>query len=156
MTTVRILAIATLGVLALAGCAVPGEQRSAEQVVREITNRVAHATPGVVITAETDPNHLLGRPGGYTSKATFVDSRIDPSGVLDPMPGSVDIGSSVEVFDDASGAERRAEYIRSIGEAAPVLTEYDYVAGSVLLRVSGELTPTQAAEYEAALTAAVG
>lgn len=36
---------------------------------------------------------------------------------------------------------------------APVLgSEYDYVVGSLLIRVSGVLTPTQAGAYKAAAT----
>ena len=39
-------------------------------------------------------------------------------------------------------------------KASPMLgTEYSYVDGSVLLRVSQALTPGQAGEYETALTA---
>jgi hypothetical protein len=49
----------------------------------------------VVYTAETDPSHLLGRPGQYLSQAMFADSRIHPSSF--DQPESVDRGGSVEV-----------------------------------------------------------
>lgn len=146
------LLIVVVAALTLIGCSAPTEQRTAEQVMRDLTVRVEPAAPGVVFTAETDPNDLLGRPGGYTSKASFIDDRIDPEEVIDPGPGSVDIGGSIEVFDDADAAGRRADYIGKISQALPALTEYDYVSGRVLLRVSGELTPQQAAAYEAALS----
>ena len=46
----------------------------------------------------------------------------------------------------------RAAYIESIEKALPMLgTEYDYLNGPVLLRVSQDLTPTQAKGYQRAL-----
>jgi hypothetical protein len=61
------------------------------------------------------------------------------------------------VFANHAGAVRRARYIQGIIQAAPVLgAEYDYVAGAVLLRVSGQLTPAQARRYRAAIAAITG
>ncbi len=52
---------------------------------------------------------------------------------------------------------RRARYIQRIVQAAPALgAEYDYVAGAILLRVSGQLTPAQARRYKAAFAAITG
>jgi hypothetical protein len=107
---------------------------------------------GEVYTAETDPNKLLGRPNGYTSKATFTDTRIDPASVPRATPGSVDAGGSVEVFDTEAAASARQQFIKQTMQTAQILgTEYSYVDGPVLLRISQQLTPEQAAEYEAAL-----
>jgi hypothetical protein len=39
------------------------------------------------------------------------------------------------------------------GQTAPMVSEYDYVSGPVLLRVSKELTAAQAGEYQAVLNA---
>ncbi|MEV7782989.1 hypothetical protein [Kitasatospora sp. NPDC088351] len=51
---------------------------------------VAKAVPtaklGKTVTAEDDPNHLLGRPGQYTSKVTFTDS-LRVSKILTPAQG---------------------------------------------------------------------
>jgi hypothetical protein len=99
------------------------------------------------LTASTDPNNLLGRPGGYTSKADWTDSRSKPK-----LDDEVQRGGSVEVYDDPAAAEERAKYIADTLKAAKIFgTEYHYLNGGVLLRVSGALTPDQAAEYEAAL-----
>lgn len=103
----------------------------------------------IVYTAATDPNHLLGRPNGYDSKASFTDTRIKPS---DSTQGNVDAGGSVEVFAAAADAQARKTYIQAAEKSAPIVgTEYDYVTGRVLLRVSSVLTPDQAQQYEAAL-----
>jgi hypothetical protein len=106
----------------------------------------------VVYTEASDPNDLLGRPGGYTSKASFVDTRIDEEEVSASEEGSVELGGGVEVFEEADQAKDRSEYIQSITEEVDLLgPEYNYVEGPVLLRLSKQLTPTQAKEYEVAL-----
>lgn len=106
----------------------------------------------IVYTAATDPNHLLGRPGGYLSKAGFADTRINPKDAKDDSPGAVDLGGDIEVFADAAGANARADYIRKAMAAMPMLgTQYEYVSGPVLLRLSQVLTPDQAAAYKKAL-----
>jgi hypothetical protein len=125
---------------------------TAGQVARRLK---AHGLPvaGIeVFTAADDPDHLLGRPGEYTSKSEFADSRITGE-----AGQGVTAGGSVEVFADQAGAVRRARYIQALVQAAPVLgAEYDYVAGGVLLRVSGQLTPAQARQYKRALAAITG
>jgi hypothetical protein len=97
-----------------------------------------------VYTAETDPNNLLGRPGGYESKATFRDTRIERG-------TGVGGGGSVEVFKDDDGAIRRREQMERISQSSPVLGEYTYQRGSVVLRIARALTPDQAQAYEQAL-----
>ncbi len=96
-------------------------------------------------TQRTDVNHLLGRPGGYVSKANWVDARIK-----DQVPGfDVADGGSVEVFTNLGDAKSRLNYLVSIGKAAPALmNEYDYLVGRAVLRVSTTLIPSEAAEYK--------
>lgn len=97
-------------------------------------------------TATNDPNHLLGRPGGYTSKTAFVDSRINE---LEAEPGSIEAGGSVEVFSNHAEAQARVNYISKMEQIMTVFgNEYDYVNGNTVLRVSSLLTPAQAATYE--------
>jgi hypothetical protein len=108
----------------------------------------------IVYTAATDPNHLLGRPTGYTSKCAWVDSRVPASDLTARSSGSVGNGGSIEVFRSASGATARAKYIFTADKAIPLLgSEYDYLRGPVLIRVSNYLTPAQAATYGAAFHA---
>lgn len=99
----------------------------------------------------TDPNKQLGRPGGYVDKVAFTDSRIQAADVADDKEGSIELGGGVEVFATEAEAQARADYIKEVTAGMPALTEYGYVKGGVLLRLSRQLTPTQAAEYEAAL-----
>lgn len=122
---------------------------TAEQVVAELAERIPTATPGVVFTAESDPDHLLGQVGGYLSKAAFLDGRIDP-GTATAEDGGVQRGGLVEVFADDQGAARRMSYLQELGP--PYGEEYNYVSGPMLLRVANALTPWQASEYATALT----
>lgn len=99
-------------------------------------------------TARTDENHLLGRQGEYVRKVNFTDKRI-PSEESAGDPTSIDAGGSIETFANTDDAERRFQYVKAITQSVQVFAEYDYlVGGTVLLRLSNVLTPTQAAAYE--------
>jgi hypothetical protein len=102
-------------------------------------------------TAEDDPNHLLGRPNGYSSKTAFADSRVKAEDVEYTQSDAVERGGSVEVFADEAGAKARMDFIQSATKGMPALGEYDFVKGPVLVRVSRFLTPEQSKEYEVAL-----
>jgi hypothetical protein len=109
-------------------------------------------TSTYVFTAANDPNHLLGRPNGYVAKVAWTDSRINASDLgVDNSAGSVDLGGSIEQYSGSGDAKSRMKYIQSIEKAMPMVgTEYDYVVGTFLVRVSSQLTPTQADAYEKA------
>ena len=125
---------------------------SAKVIIEDLAKLGLPARLTVVFTAATDPNHLLGRPNGYLSKASFSDKRVPASDTTGDSKGDVDYGGSVEVFATANEAKARAAYIESVLEANPMLgTEYDYLNGPVLLRVSQYLIPSQAEEYQRAL-----
>ncbi|WP_030172692.1 hypothetical protein [Streptomyces sp. NRRL S-813] len=116
----------------------------------QISGKVSSAKLSGTVTAENDPNHLLGRPNQYTSKITFEDSRVSPTDVSGSEKGDVDRGGAIEVFGSPSDAKARADYIQTATKSMPALAEYDYVHGKVLVRVSHYLTPKQAAAYKTA------
>lgn len=123
------------------------ETPDAESVVKSLAESIGDAQPATVYTAATDPNNLLGRPGGYTSKADFTDGRAKPK-----LDDEVQNGGSVEVYADPAEAEERATFVAETLDKMKIFgTEYHYLKGGILLRVSGALTPEQAAEYEKAL-----
>jgi hypothetical protein len=108
----------------------------------------------IVYTAATDPNHLLGRPLGYLSKCAWSDSRVPAADTAGLSSGDVGFGGGVEVFSTAAEATARAQYIATAEAAVPLVgSEYDYLAGRILIRVSQYLTPSQAATYGAAFGA---
>jgi len=97
-------------------------------------------------TASSDPNELLGRPGQYTGKANFQDKRLTPSQDFD-----ISGGGSVETFANEDEAAARYEYVGAIAEGSALFAEYDFLEGTVVLRLSKELTPAQVKAYEKAL-----
>jgi hypothetical protein len=123
----------------------------ANQIMAQLSTLVPEAHEILVLTAATDPNRLLGRPNEYTSDVRFADSRVPASDSAGDKLGDVDFGGSIEVFPTAADARARARYIQAVTAALPMASEYDYVQGDVLIRVSHYLMPADAAQYEAAL-----
>jgi hypothetical protein len=97
----------------------------------------------------SDPNKLLGRPGQYIGKANFHDRR------LSGREFTVDNGGSVETFANKTNAQIRYRYIHAISTSSSLFAEWNYVEGTVVLRLSHELTPRQAKQYERAFRRAV-
>jgi hypothetical protein len=129
----------------------------ATQVIKDLAAAGLPVKLTITYTAATDTNHLLGRPNGYDSKAAFADSDVKESQVRDRSKGSVDFGGSVEAFSTPAAALARGTYLQKILAAAPILgSEYDYVSDGTLLRLSGILTPAQAAAFQAPLAQITG
>lgn len=140
------------GVLLLALAACGGEsdaskEGDADSAVQRIEKQVAEVTEAIAITEDNDPNDLIGRPNGYESGVILRDER----GECDEL--GVTCGAVLETWPDADAAQERSDYILGILEDSPALgSEYHYLDGATLLRVTGELTPSEAADYEAALS----
>ena len=81
-----------------------------------------------VYTAATDPNHLLGRQGEYTSKVEWSGGGED---------------SGIEAFADAGDAQLRFAYLRAF--RPPIGDGYDYLYRATILRLASIYTPAQAA-----------
>ncbi|MGX1480386.1 UNVERIFIED_CONTAM: hypothetical protein RKD50_009194 [Streptomyces canus] len=123
---------------------------SARSAFSRVASEVPQAKLSGTVTAANDPNHLLGRPNQYTSKVTFTDTRVNAADVSGTDKGALERGGAIEVFAGPSDAKARADYIHTVTKSMSALAEYDYVHGTVLVRVSHYLTPDQAAEYEVA------
>lgn len=99
----------------------------------------------VVLTAETDPNDLLGRPGQYIAKGYWVDTRLPTQETLD-----MDAGGTIEIFGNEEDLATRKAYIEILAKSS-LFVQYIYAEGLVLLRLPNAFTPKQATEYEKAL-----
>jgi hypothetical protein len=96
------------------------------------------------LTAATDPDGLLGRPGAYTSKATFHDPLHDPttgqpSGAVEVFGSSRDrdtrraaLSSSGEV-DLAVGGTGLLRLYPAIAQQSQAVAAYRATLGSLLL-----------------------
>lgn len=107
-------------------------------------------TQVTVYTPTTDPNHLMGRQGEYTSKTAWVDPVANQVQSGDPSsdPGGIEHGGGIEAFATVSDAEARLSYLQ--GFRPPFGDGYDYLLGTAILRLSYDLTPSQAATYKTA------
>lgn len=146
------LVLATMATVAACGSSQSATTSTPQTLIAKFKTAGLPVASTYTFTAENDPNHLLGRPNGYVAKMAWTDSRIKASdpGAND-SPGGVGGGGSIEQYPDHGGAKSRARYIQSAEKALPMMgTEYDYVVGNALVRVSSQLTPAQAEAYKKA------
>lgn len=127
---------------------VPTETPTAKSIYDTLKSSVTSVGNYVEYTEDTDTNGLLGRPNQYTQKINFADTAIEQSDESDPQ------GGSIEVFATSEDAQSRADYIDSVTQDTPTLQEYHYINGTVLLRLSYDITPSVAKEYEQAFNSA--
>lgn len=169
----KLLALAaTVAVAAaLSGCGQAAEPEvevpkydgmDAAQVVDFLKSEGLPIEDVVVYDEATDPNGSLGRPGEYSSKASFVDGSLKPewdaavqyanqynNGELYETP--FDYGGTVEVFDTVEECVARAEYLQTFIDGGGILGKfYMYRYDNVLLRLDYDVIPSDAAKYEAA------
>ena len=106
-------------------------------------------TKAVAQTESTDPNNLLGRPGKYTERVSFDL----PGGDVSAKVGETDRGGVIEWWPSHNDAQGRADKIQAVlrGRAEPA-SEYDYVHGPALVRVTGKVLPELAKKFPAVLT----
>lgn len=127
----------------------PAKALDAAGVLAQLTAAGLPLTNPHVQDENTDPNNLLGRPGGYTSRASFDLAGGDTT--ADPY--FVDRGGVIEVYPTTAGAKARSEAIQGALQATQILgTEYHYLNGPVLVRITGRLKPTAAAPFGTAVS----
>lgn len=124
--------------------------KSADQILAELKAKGLPIGDTFTYTAANDPNNLLGRPGQYISKDNFKDTRISSSDT--GVDISVGDGGAVETFANTADAQKRFAYLQSISTSGNAMfAEYEYLDGVTILRISSQLTPDQAKEYQTAL-----
>ncbi|MGW5670985.1 hypothetical protein ACWEVO_24065, partial [Micromonospora sp. NPDC003776] len=128
----------------------PAAPLDAKIMLAKLTAAKLGLTHGSVQDEDTDPNNLLGRPNGYTSRACADMPGGDPDG----EKYDISRGLVIEVWPTAGDADGRSKYIQDTLKNMRILgTEYHYRAdqGRVLVRVSGKVKPSLAKKVEAAL-----
>jgi len=101
----------------------------------------------VIYTQLTDPDGLLGTTDGPAEKVAFVDARINAGRVHDRSYGSLELGGTIEVYDDARTATAMAAQAAARPGSGRVVT-WD----GVLLVLSQHLTKLQADGYVVPIT----
>ena len=119
---------------------------SATELAELLRTQIPSITQILTITEDNDPNDLIGRPNGYIDAVIIYDSNVACT-----EPGA-SCGATLEIWSDRATATARSEYIQGILTESPALgTEYNFLSGVALLRVDGDIKPSVAATYEAAL-----
>lgn len=119
---------------------------TALSVAESIKATIPEVAELIEITEDNDPNSLIGRPNGYVAASVLVDSRLPRCTDL-----GADCGVMIEQWPDQATAQNRKDYIQSVLKPMPMLgQEWNTVEGDLLLRVSGELKPSEAKAYETA------
>lgn len=146
--------------VALAGCkpasnepppVVAPKVETAEDVANGLVKAGLPVANIKVVTAETDDNKMLGRPGQYNSKVYFDDTR---------HPTKEDefetVENTIEGFPSEEEAKRRQEYVAEVTKAMPMFNQYIYRAGKFVLRLDKAVLPDEAKAYETALSKITG
>jgi hypothetical protein len=127
--------------------------RTVDQLLQGLKTHGLPIGASFTYNAGNDLNHDLGRPGQYIGKVNFKDTRLSST---EQGPAIlVHNGGSIEVFANTTDARHRFTYLQALSKSAEEreFMEYEYLDGVVVLRLSGLLTPDQAAQYQRALKA---
>lgn len=115
---------------------------TADQVINKMQDAGLPIDGVIVYDEQTDWNKLLGRPNQYISKINFADTRLEQTDPENPE------GGTIEVFNNSSDLKKRKKHNEMVMEQYPIFTEYLFVNGNYILRLSYDLTKDQAEEYK--------
>jgi hypothetical protein len=121
-----------------------------QKVAESLKAQIAKIGKVVKITEDSDANDLIGRPGQYDAATFMQDTRLPCTAKDNYDELSIDCGAKVERWASTKDAKARAADIRQKLKAYGLGAEYDYVRDGLVLRVSGDIKPSQAKKYEAA------
>lgn len=105
------------------------------------------------VTEDNDPNGNLNKAGGYTAQVYFSSPLVkDEYGLFtgDVIEDGTTCGGSVEVYKTVSEAKKRNEYLSSFDGG--ILSNGSHtVYGSIIIRISDELTASEQKTLEEAV-----
>jgi hypothetical protein len=109
-----------------------------------LQSQIPDVTELVKLDEDNDPNDLIGRPSGYKAATVIFDSRVSCEG---DEPG-VDCGATIEEWPSQEDAEKRSDYIQDLQTGSSLLgSEWNTVRDNLLLRVTGNMNPSDAEAY---------
>ena len=120
--------------------------RTAEELVVALRQNGLPVLGWSLVTGPTDPDHLLGKPGQYTSKVTFSDRRLVSGGGTEAA--NLADGGAIEVFATPAAAARR---VKALAGASAQVSRH----GLVVLALSRRLGTTAVKRYRDAVEHAV-
>ena len=124
-------------------------QLDAQQLYAALQKAKLPVSDGTAVTASTDPDGRLGKPGAYTSRVDFLDTALAQPGTA----WSLANGGAIEVFASDADARRAMKVLTAANNAHP--TEHDYLSKTVILRLALNVTADQQSAYGLAVRRAV-
>jgi hypothetical protein len=119
-------------------------------------NKVDGVTGTQAVTANNDPEGLLGKEGGYTDCVYFTVKEISASAVpgKNIVEKGTDAGGAVEVYASLEEARARCDYLG--GFDGTVLYSGSYaIVGTMVIRTSYKLTNQQQIDLTSAIATAM-
>lgn len=115
-----------------------------EAFVLERLGKVGDVDGMVAVTEDNDPNGKLNKAGGYTAAVFFSSSLVDQGSVYGDslMDKGTAAGGSIEVYASEEDAQKRNDYLSSF-DGSILSNGAHRVLGTVVIRVSDELTASQ-------------
>lgn len=119
-----------------------------DDFVIERLQTIETITEIAAVTEDHDPNGKLNKQGGYIGCIYFTDSQVDRSQLYieEGEDNVIDVGTigggAVEIFSNVEDAETRDAYL-GMFDGTFVATGSHYVVGTLVIRVSDELTASQ-------------
>ncbi|MDQ2651391.1 MAG: hypothetical protein M3Z03_17780 [Actinomycetota bacterium] len=120
-------------------------------VLSRLTAAGIPVSGAVFYDESTDGNKLLGRPGQYVGKVSWIHGTIE---CFEPESPGVDCGGSIEIFENDEDRDRRFEYLGGFAEESPIGGYYMWKIPRMVVRVGFEVPPSEAQAYAVALEGA--
>lgn len=117
---------------------------------KRLKSQIPQIIDVITMTEDNDQNDLIGRPGQYDAASFMADKRLGCQATDDYDGLSIDCGAKIERWPSEADAKARMNDIQDKLKTYGLGAEWDYVRGRVLLRVAGELKPSEAAAYKTA------
>lgn len=105
------------------------------------------------MTEVDDSNELFGRPGKYDQVTFLGDTRLGCTADDDYNGFDTQCGVKIERWPSTEAAEARAKDIQTKLQNFGLGAEWDYVVGRLVVRASGDFTPSQATKIQEAASA---
>lgn len=109
----------------------------------------------IELTEDNDANDLIGRPGQYDAAVFLALESLGCTGHnYDDL--SIDCGIKLERWPSGEDAAARAQDIQTKLKTYGLGAEWDYGVGRILLRIAGDVPPSQATTIRDAFAMAAG
>ncbi len=124
----------------------------AEDFILERLGRVGDIDGVAAVTEDNDPNGNLNKPGGYTAQVFFTSPLVDQSRAYGAtvIEKGTSGGGSIEVYATEEEAEKRNDYLASF-DGSILASGTHQVVGTVIVRVSNEMTASQQKALESSI-----